>query len=134
MEKLSSFSGSAQAYAEYVRTIRRTYEENKNGHWISGAPFFILADIERCLLLLAEGGRIIRAERREDLRARAGLTEESLSALEAVCGKTAGDAGYEEAVGLAAVLFAAGFTAEEAQRFSPASGGGSFSKSGAGRS
>lgn len=84
--------------------------------------------------LLAEGGRIIRAERREDLRARAGLTEESLSALEAVCGKTAGDAGYEEAVGLAAVLFAAGFTAEEAQRFSPASGGGSFSKSGAGRS
>ena len=67
--------------------------------------------------LLAEGGRIIRAERREDLRARAGLTEESLSALEAVCGKTAGDAGYEEAVGLAAALFAAGFTAEEAQRF-----------------
>lgn len=66
--------------------------------------------------LLAEGGRIIRAERREDLRTRAGLTEESLSALEAVCGKTAGDAGYEEAVGLAA-LFAAGFTAEEAQRF-----------------
>ena len=41
--------------------------------------------------LLAEGGRIIRAERREDLRARAGLTEESLSALEAVCGKTAGE-------------------------------------------
>lgn len=26
-KKLSSFSGSAQAYAEYVRTIRRTYEE-----------------------------------------------------------------------------------------------------------